>query len=321
MKKILVSILLASFVLVANAQVFQSNGNQDVVGKLSVYPSGTTSDNSYNGTIVITKPAMSGQYLNLIRQGSTRWSLGTVYNTNTFAIGQGTTSDAGFIAPFFNITPSGNVGIGTTEPITNTKLDVRGNIYINSGMDDNHIYWGDHNMTMGTPPDNYAHNVFSLKPGGSTQGDLLTRFCMYHAYKKDSIVEKVRLASAESSFLMGGYVGIGIKTPQYLLDVAGIIRAKEIIVTVNGFPDFVFQKNYTLPKLQDIDIFIQSNGHLPNIPSAKEVEKNGLSMADLQIKLLQKVEELTLYAIEQQKIVSEQQLRIKQLENAMKVNK
>jgi len=306
MKKILVSILLASSVLVANAQVFQTNGNQNVVGKLFVYPTGTTSDNAYNGNIVITKPVMSGQYLNLIRQGSTRWSLGTVYNTNTFAIGQGTTSDAGFTAPIFNITPSGNVGIGTTTPITNAKLDIRGNLYINSGIDDNHIYWGNHNMTMGTPPDDYAHNVFSLKPGGSTQGDLLTRFCMYHAYKKDSTVEKVRLASAESSFLMGGNVGIGIKTPQYLLDVNGTIRATEIkIVSPDSFPDYVFDKAHYLPKLNEVRQYIAQNGHLPGIQSASDAKMNGIDLVDMQMKLLKKMEEMTLYILEQQDTIEQ----------------
>jgi len=219
------------------------------------------------------------------------------------------------------ILDNGNVGIGTTTPWTGTKLDVRGNIFLDSGIDDTHIFWGGHNMTMGTPVDQWANNIFSLKPGGSTLGDLLTRFSMYHAFKKDSIIEKIRLSSAESSFFMGGNVGIGIKAPQYLLDVAGTIRAKEVIVTVNGFPDFVFEKNYNLLKLQDVDNYIQSNGHLPNIPSAKEVEKSGMNIADLQVKLLQKVEELTLYAIEQQKLVGEQQKRIEQLENALKDNK
>ncbi|HET9570968.1 MAG TPA: hypothetical protein VFP20_06135 [Bacteroidales bacterium] len=428
MKNIVVSILMASTVLVANAQVFQSNGNQNVVGKLFVFPSGIASDDAYNGNIVITKPVTSGQYLNFIRTGTTRWSLGTVYNSNTFAIGQGTTTDASFVSPFFNITQTGNVGIGTTAPssmlqvaassgnglrigrigdagnlavaidslaasynldfsgyrdivldqigariaalrfnkcyvnnalVQNTglafytnptglyesttglveqmrimpngnlgigsrnpqyKLDVRGNLYINSGNDDNHIYWGSHSMAMGTPPDDYANNIFALKPGGSTQGELYSRFSMYHSYNRDTTEERVRISSSDFSFFNGGFVGIGIKTPQYLLDVAGAIRAKEVIVTVNGFPDFVFEKNYNLLKLQDVDNYIQLNGHLPNIPSAKEVNKNGINMADLQVKLLQKVEELTLYAIEQQKLVCEQQKRIEQLENALKAN-
>lgn len=333
MKKIIVSLLTVCSVFTSNAQIFQTNGNQKIIGELSVTsklgigvpnPSNLLDVRGVNSVtvgghevaafanIAGTAGVLNGWYAN----GSSvagGWSRSI--NNLPYFLGTTTTPQA------LSIMDNGSVGIGTTTPWIGTKLDVRGNMYLDSGIDDNHIFWGGHNMTMGTPVDQYAHNVFSLKPGGSTEGDLLTRFCMYHAYKKDSIIEKVRLSSAESSFFMGGNLGIGIKAPQYLLDVAGTIRAKEVIVTVNGFPDFVFEKNYNLLKLQDVDNYIQSNGHLPNIPSAKEVEKSGMNIAELQVKLLQKVEELTLYAIEQQKLVSEQQKRIEQLENALKDNK
>jgi hypothetical protein len=97
-------------------------------------------------------------------------------------------------------------------------------------------------------------------------------------------------------------VGIGTTTPspKYKLDVAGSIRAKEIKVELAAgtLPDFVFKPDYNLRKLDEVESFIKKNGHLPEIPSAKEVEKNGLAVGEMQAKLLQKVEELTLYVID-----------------------
>lgn len=109
-----------------------------------------------------------------------------------------------------------------------------------------------------------------------------------------------------------GNVGIGTTTPKYLLDVKGTIRAAEVLVeSVDKFADFVFNSDYQLPTLMEVDKFIQANGHLSNIPSASEVKTYGLNLVEMQVKLLQKIEELTLYVIEQDK-------KIDRLEKAQK---
>ncbi len=97
-------------------------------------------------------------------------------------------------------------------------------------------------------------------------------------------------------------IGIGTTDTQgYRLAVAGNMIAEAVRVELQvNWPDFVFSKDYDLPQLEKIKAFIALNGHLPNIPSAKEVENSGIDLGSMDAKLLQKIEELTLYLIEQE---------------------
>lgn len=85
----------------------------------------------------------------------------------------------------------------------------------------------------------------------------------------------------------------------------GKISAQEIEVKTNVWADFVFNKNYDLPKLEDIETYITNHGKLPDIPSEEEVLKNGFNISNMTAKLLQKIEELTLYSIEQNKKINQ----------------
>ncbi|SNY99618.1 fibronectin type III domain-containing protein, partial [Flagellimonas pacifica] len=98
-------------------------------------------------------------------------------------------------------------------------------------------------------------------------------------------------------------VGIGTTNTQgYRLAVAGNVIAEGVKVELQGnWPDFVFLKEYDLMGLEQVRQFIKENGHLPNIPSAKNVEANGIDLGKMDAKLLQKIEELTLYLLMQQK--------------------
>lgn len=98
-------------------------------------------------------------------------------------------------------------------------------------------------------------------------------------------------------------VGIGTNQPQgYKLAVAGNMIAEKIKVKLQGaWPDYVFANGYTLPTLQELDQYIVANGHLPNVPSAEEVKKDGIDMEEINKALLRKIEELTLYLIEMDK--------------------
>ena len=115
------------------------------------------------------------------------------------------------------------------------------------------------------------------------------------------------------TILTNGNVGIGTTNPNYKLDVNGTIRANEIIVNTTG-ADFVFAEDYQLRPLSEVKAFIQENKHLPEIKSAQEMQENGVGINELQTQLLQKIEELTLYIIQQEERIKQQDLRIKALE-------
>lgn len=285
----------------------------NIKGALSLSPSGITPNEGFNGNLMITKPAASGQYINFVRDTVMPWSIGMVYNTSNFAIGQGKENDNEFSTPPFVISPEGYVGIG--EPLPYHKLHVRGDMYLRSddfdsypGIATNHFYWQGHCMMMGTKPGDYCHNILMLQPGGSDQGELVSSLQLWHAASTTNKDLRIQLISSGDSYFNGGNIGIGTKNPQYLLDVKGIIRATEVKIQSIGqfYADFVFAKDYALPTLKEVDSFIQTNGHLPDVPSAAEVKENGINLVEMQVKLLQKVEELTLYTIKQQKLIEEQ---------------
>ena len=104
-------------------------------------------------------------------------------------------------------------------------------------------------------------------------------------------------------------VGIGTVNPTEKLHVNGNIRALAPI-----WSDFVFSDDYKLPTLEEVEEHINKNGHLPEIPSEEEVAKNGINLGEMDAKLLQKIEELTLYVIDMNKQLKSQSERVEQLE-------
>ena len=204
---------------------------------------------------------------------------------------------------------STNVGIGVTDP--QAKLDVSGKVYLrtvdtNGGLYASYLNWQAHKLVLGVPTGTYAYTRVEIMPGGSTQGELCSQFCMYHADNETDKSENIRLTSKGKCWINNyANVGIGTTDPLYKLDVRGTIRADEILVSnVNG-ADFVFDKAYKLRPLDDVNAYIQQHQHLPEIPSAEEMQTNGVNMNELQIQLLQKVEELTLYIIQQDQRIME----------------
>ncbi|MEO7264331.1 MAG: hypothetical protein ABIW38_05430 [Ferruginibacter sp.] len=123
--------------------------------------------------------------------------------------------------------------------------------------------------------------------------------------------------SAEMTLLQNGNVGIGTINPTYKLSVNGTIQTKEVRVQT-GWADFVFEKNYKIQSLPEVEEFIVANKHLPGIPSAVEIERDGLLLGNIQTRMMQKIEELTLYAIEANKTIEELKKRLETIEKTNK---
>jgi hypothetical protein len=175
------------------------------------------------------------------------------------------------------ITNSGSVGIGISNPMA--KLDVDGNVKLSGDL----ISSGVNGWIFHTPDD--QRRTLHIAPS-LPNGDF--------DWAKQVV------------FNNNGNVLIN-----------GKLEAKEVKVTLSPTADFVFEEKYDLPKLENIEKFIKENKHLPEVASAKEMEKEGVNVGEFQIKLLQKIEELTLYTIEQNKINQEQGKKIEELEKQL----
>lgn len=128
---------------------------------------------------------------------------------------------------------------------------------------------------------------------------------------------------SENKFIFDkGNIGIGTLTPDpsYKLDVCGTIRASEVKVDLQGtcVPDFVFKADFKLMDLNELETFVKTNQHLPEIAPEKELVENGVNMKEFQMKLLQKIEELTLYTIEQNKKIQALEEKIEKIESVSK---
>ncbi len=195
----------------------------------------------------------------------------------------------------FNISGNGNIGIGTNIP--DNKL---------------HVFVGESggasftNSTL-TLENNTSNFLQFLSPNTDVQGimfgDPEQAYAGYVRYSHgDNSMRFWTNNSEKLTILSNGNIGIGTtSTGTHKLAVDGTIGAREIIVETGAWSDFVFDDNYKLKDLEEVENFIEENNHLPDIPSEKEVLENGIQVGEMNAKLLQKIEELTLYMIEQNK--------------------
>ncbi|MBS7256728.1 hypothetical protein [Flavobacterium branchiicola] len=190
---------------------------------------------------------------------------------------------------------TGNVGIGTVSP--NSRLDLGKGYGINGAKF--LIYNDDATSELsgtkcGFYMDNFTPNNLNLVfPESENFPGLFTI-----SAKNTS---GTNLTPYFSIAGMSGNIGIGVSNPKNKLDVKGTVHAQEVKVDMFGWSDFVFKKEYNLPTLEQVEKHITEKGHLENIPSEEEVLKNGINLGEMNAKLLQKIEELTLYMIEMKK--------------------
>ncbi len=165
----------------------------------------------------------------------------------------------------------------------------------------------------------FRANANSTSGGYVDMPDTNSKFII-GGWSNDPIIATHKFVVKGSSLIQGNIItdsNIGIGTSSfsdgndtYKLSVKGKVRAEEVKV-YNTWADYVFNDNYNLPSLQQVESYIKKNGHLPNVPSAKEVVENGLELGEISKIQQEKIEELTLYVIEQNKINNEQSLELK----------
>ncbi len=148
------------------------------------------------------------------------------------------------------------------------------------------------------------------KNGVPQNTDILTEIADYTASRQ--------ISNYVSRFNVFGKVGIGTANPQADLSVNGNILATEIKVKTDiSVPDYVFEPDYKLKSLEEIESYVKLNKHLPEVPSAKQIKADGIDLAGMNLLLLKKIEEMTLHLIEKDKVLKQVIERLEKSETVL----
>ncbi|GMN06251.1 hypothetical protein MTsPCn5_16400 [Croceitalea sp. MTPC5] len=221
----------------------------------------------------------------------------------SFQIGYKYWSTGDWISRFY-VNNNGNVGIGTEAP--------QGKLHISAGTSGDAVLRieadTDNNNESDNPIIEFSQdgdvvgaNVGFSENFGENLFGIGTKYPNTGGLRWDTFIINT----------INGNVGIGTNAPDSKLAVNGDIHAKEVKVDLIGWPDYVFKKDYDLPALEEVEKHIKEKGHLINMPSAKEVEENGVQLGEMNKLLLEKIEELTLYTLKQEQKIQE----LEQLKN------
>ncbi len=204
---------------------------------------------------------------------------------------------------YFRLKSNGNIGVGTNSPSAKLEVKRSGNTLGGKWVPNNSYLTldsGNGSILLLDPNEIYGSSALYF---GSKSGDIAVF----------RTVSETSAASDKMIIKNNGNVGIGTTTPDAKLAVNGNIHTKEVKVDLIGWSDFVFEDSYKLPTLKEVEVHIKENGHLKDIPSAEEVKKDGIYLGEMDSKLLQKIEELTLYTIEQEKRIESLEVKNEKL--------
>ncbi len=284
---------------------------------------------NYTESISIQKGSMNGRAQMILRDDTSNeiWRFGlTGQAINDFNFFDGSANVLSLNANGdIILRPSNNVGIGTDNP--SYKLDALGNVraqyHLITGSSGNNgrLYIRDNSeankILLQSDGDSYFNSGFigigTVNPTAPLQikqaGPRALRL-----ERDGHDMYEIKLAGtqgihftnltdnrAEMIFDGTGSIGIGTTSPDSRLTVKGGIHAEEVRVDLNvPGPDYVFEEDYDLPTLKSLQNYIRENKHLPEVPSAQAMEENGIDLGVMNMLLLKKVEELTLYTLEQE---------------------
>ncbi len=201
------------------------------------------------------------------------------------------------------IDDNGNIGLGTNNP-EYFKLDIRGDLQL---LDSYPFITLNNTSASGNGGLIFEVNHYDKAWMFYDDGEDLLRINADDngGWRNDLVIHSTGNISIGTTDIATGYK----------LSINGNVACEEVLVqNLGSWPDYVFGKEYNLMNLNQLEESIHQNKHLPGIPSAAEVEENGFTLGEMQRVVLEKVEELTLYTIEQGKQINELQNRIKELE-------
>ncbi|WP_158800255.1 hypothetical protein [Pedobacter sp. L105] len=298
----------------AQTNIFPDNGN---VGIGTVNPQASLDVNgteNLNGNLTFSTDQRAYFVHALLNGGAIRFRSNALSPTDR-NLQFGNMDNNGTFYSYMTVGETGNIGIGTVSPrvpldvaidLTNQKL---GSVFGRLPEGDNQgegTFLGVRGYSTNPNSKGFAieHSFYGIINSsinffrGGTTDDGCIAFNTYHN------TEKMRID-------VNGNVGIGTSTPKEKLSVNGKIRAQEVMVETANWPDFVFESSYHQKSVEGLEAFIQKHKHLPDMPSAEEAETSGISLGEMNKKLLKKVEELTLYMIEQHKEIEALKKKVK----------
>ena len=256
--------------------------------------------------------------------GRTQWGMLEAYGGAGLYIGTGKYASPLVFAvnrqEKMRLASNGYLGIGVKNPAT--ALHINGSIRGSGAGGALRVDSGNGTIDIGAQNTSWAH-IYTDRPKVIFNKPIYSSGNAFSSYTSDLALQtngNTRLTINSNN----GNVGIGTTTPDAKLAVNGKIHAKEVKVDLQGWPDYVFKPEYDLKSLEAVEAHIAEKGHLPNIPSEQEMVENGLELGEMNQLLMEKIEELTLYTIEQEKrikalekendILNELNKRIEQLE-------
>ncbi|MDF1674776.1 MAG: hypothetical protein P1U44_03585 [Vicingaceae bacterium] len=291
-KKLHIKILSLSFLLGSNLIAQINNGTNTLSNNSSSSGNGNTGSGSYSFSSGVSNTT-SGGYSCSFGQNN--------ISSGLLAISGGYASQASglFSISFgFQSIVGGNnsMGFGRGISVGNNESIVIG--YYSNTSAINTIAFGRFLTASNT-------NSFIIGNGISTSNRMDNNIANSLMIGFNSDVPTLFIGSSSGTGTTGN-VGIGTTAISGAkLSVDGTIRAREVVINLTTWSDFVFDKDYDLLSLSDLEKFITINKHLPNVPSEKEVLKNGVSLGEMNAILLEKIEELTIYIINLEKRIKE----------------
>jgi hypothetical protein len=290
----------------------------DVVGNAKI--------SSYSPTLILQRDNNTGGYIQGIQtkllDGTNNWFSGVLgdssSNSSVWRVSKGDYNN-----PYLSVFDNGYVAIGDATPYAPLGI-------LKAATSTSHIFFGNPLATAGQASAKLTfagtgiqHTGFAWIPGTTFDNGKLN---LSFGGSNDSSLNPVKM-----TFQSDGKVGIGSTNPDEKLTVKGKIHAEEVRIDLLVPADYVFQKyytgksslkaDYTMPTLDEVAKYTKVNNHLPSMPSAEEMKKNGVELGEMNNLLLQKIEELTLYMIEMKKEVNTIKAENKELKSELKAIK